>query len=139
MRILRLRKTTPTFYSKRTLHRLLCKSKDWVATEDKNNIVNELDCSNCEAVYFDESKRSLKSRSDEHKRFVRNCDCNKNEVAKHSWEADCNFSRNKKKVLDRENRLIPRKIKETIHSLKNPNHINKISYMLPEICLPNLR
>ena len=38
-----------------------------------------------------------------------------------------------KKVIDWESRLIPRKIKETIHSLKNLDHINKISYMLPEI------
>ena len=37
-------------------------------------------------------KRSLKSRSDEHKRFVRNCDCDKNEKAKHCWEADHNFN-----------------------------------------------
>ena len=43
-----------------------------------------------------------------------------------------------KKAIDRENRLIPRSIKETIHSLQNPNHINKISYMLPEILLPIL-
>ena len=43
------------------------------------------------------------------------------------------------KVIDRESRLIPRKIKETIHSLKNPNHIKKMFYMLPEIWLPNLR
>ena len=47
--------------------------------------------------------------------------------------------RRKKKVIDRESRFISRKIKETIHSLKNPNHTNKISYMLPEIWLPNLR
>ena len=38
-----------------------------------------------------------------------------------------------KKVIDWESRLIPRKIKETINSLKNLDHINKISYMLPEI------
>ena len=56
-----------------------------------------------------------------------------------TWEADYNFSWDQKKVVDRESRLIPRKIKETIHSLKNPNHINKISNMLPEIWLPNLR
>ena len=37
-----------------------------------------------------------------------------------------------KKVIDRESKLIRRKIKETIHYLKNPNHINKISYMLSE-------
>ena len=72
-------------------------------------------------------------------RSVRNCDCDKNEIAKHCWEADHNFNWDQKKVVDRESRLIPRKIKETIHSLKNPNHINKISYMLPEIWLPNLR
>ena len=37
------------------------------------------------------------------------------------------------KVVDWESRLIPRKIRETIHSLKNPNHNDKISDMLPEI------
>ena len=89
-----------------------------MATEDKNNIICEIDCSNCEVVYY--------------------CDCDKNEIAKHCWEADHNFSRDQK-VVDRESRLIPRKIKETIHSLKNLNHNKKISYMLPEIWLPNSR
>ena len=79
-----------------------------------------------------EHKRSQKI-CQEHKRYVRNCDCDKNEIAKHCWEADHNLNWDQKKVVDRESRLIPRKIKETIHSLKNPNHINKISYMLPEI------
>ena len=50
---------------------------------------------------------------------------------KYSWD--------QKKVVYRKSRLIPRKIKEIIHSLKNPNHLSKISYMLPEIWLPNLR
>ena len=58
---------------------------------------------------------------------------------KHCWEADHNFSWDQKKFVDRESRLIPRKTKETIHSIKDLNHINKISYILPEICLPNLR
>ena len=75
-------------YTESTLLKLLCKTKDRVALEDKNNIVNEIDCSNCKVVYFGESKRSLKSRSDEHKRSVRNCDCKKNKIAKHCWEAD---------------------------------------------------
>ena len=122
-----------------TLCKLLSKPKDRVATEDKNSIVYEIDCSNCQAVCFGESKRSLKSRSDEHKRSARNCDRDKNETAKHCWEADHNFNLDQKKAIDRESRLIPRKNKKTINSLKNPNHINKISYMLPEIWLPNLR
>ena len=41
--------------------------------------------------------------------------------------ADHNFRWDKMKFLDKESRLIPRKIKETIHSLRNPNHTNKIS------------
>ena len=61
------------------------------------------------------------------------------EIEKHCSEGDNNFSWNQKKVADRESNLIPRKIKETINSLKNPNHINQISYMLPEIWRPNLR
>ena len=138
-RILRSHKIRPVFYTENILRKLLCKPKDRVATEGKNNIVYQTDCYNCEAVYFGESKRSLKSRSDEHKRSVRNCDYDKNEIDKHCWEADHNFSWDQKKGIDRESSLIPRKIKETINSLKNPNHINKISYILPEIWLPNLR
>ena len=84
-RILRSHKIRSTFYTEMTLRKLLCKPKDRVATEDKNNIVYEIDCSNCEAVYFGESKRSLKSRWNERKGSVRNCDCDRNETAKHYW------------------------------------------------------
>ena len=82
-RILRSHKIRSTFYTENTLCKLLCNPKDRVATEDKNNIIYEIDFSNCEAVYFGESKRSLKLRSDERKRSVRKCDCGKNEIAKH--------------------------------------------------------
>ena len=63
----------------------------------------------------------------------------KNEIAKHCWEAHHIISWDQKEVNDKERRLIPKKIKESIHSLKNPNHINKASYMFLEIWLPNLR
>ena len=138
-RKVRSHKVRSTFYTEMTLRKLLCKPKDRVDTEDKNNIVYKMDCTYCQAVYFGESKRSLKSRSNQHKRSFRNCDCDKNKIAKHCWGADHNFNWDQKKVIDSESRLIPRKIKETIHSLKNPNHINKISYMLPQIWLLNLQ
>ena len=70
---------------------------------------------------------------------VKNCDFEKNELAKHCWEGDHNFGWDQKKVVDKESKLIPRKIKETMHSLKNPDYINKISYILAEIWLPKLR
>ena len=40
-------KIRSTFYAESTLRKLLCKPKDRVATEDKDNIVYEIDCSNC--------------------------------------------------------------------------------------------
>ena len=116
----RSHKIRSSFYSENTLCKLLCKRNDRASTKYKNNIVYEIDCSNCEAVYFGKSKRSLKSRSEEDKRSAKNCDCDQNEIAKQCWEADHNFSLDQKKVVDRENRLIPRKIKGIIHSLKNP-------------------
>ena len=83
------------------MHKLLYEGKDRVATENKNNIFYEIDCSNFDAVYFGESKkRSLKSPSYEHKIFVKNWDFEKNEIVKHCWETDHNFSWNQKKVVD---------------------------------------
>ena len=124
-RILKPLKIRSVSYTKNTLRKLLFKTKNWITKEDKNNIVYETDCSNCEAVYIRESNRSLKSLSDEHKRSVKNCYGEKNGNPKHCWEADHNISCVQKKVADRESRLIPRKVKETIHYLKNPNHITK--------------
>ena len=65
-RILRSHKIGSSSYT--ILRKLLCRPKDRVATEDKINIIYEIGFSNCEAVYFGESKQSLKSRSNEYKR-----------------------------------------------------------------------
>ena len=110
-RILISQKVRSTLHTESTLRKLLRKPKDRVATRDKNNIVYEIHCSNGEAVHFGEFKRALKLRSDEHKRSVRNCDCDKNEIEKHCWEANHNFCWDQKKAVDKESRLLPRKIK----------------------------
>ena len=113
-RILKSHKIRFTFYTGSTLCKLLCKAIDWVAKEDTNKIFQEIDCSNCKAVYFGKSERSLKLRSDELKRSVGNCSWEKNEIATHCWEAYHNFTLHQKKVVDRESRLILRKIKKHI-------------------------
>ena len=70
---------------------------------------NEIECSNCKAVYFGESKQSLKLLSDEYKRSVKNCDCENKDIATHCWEADHDSNRNQKEVVDRKTMLIPEK------------------------------
>ena len=42
-------------------------------------------------------------------------------------ETNCGFNWYQKKVVDRNNKLIPKKIKEIIHVSKNPNPNKKIS------------
>ena len=49
--ILISRKVRSIFYTESTLRKLLFKLKDRVAREDKNNIVYEILCSNCEKVF----------------------------------------------------------------------------------------
>ena len=66
--ILRSHKIRYIFYPESTLRKLLCKPKDRIASED---IFHEINCSNCEPDYVDESKRSFKPSSDEHKQSVR--------------------------------------------------------------------
>ena len=80
LHILRSHKIRSTFYTKCTLCKLPCKPKDWVDTE--------VDFGNSKTIYFDQSKLSLKLHSDEHKRSVRNYDCEKNKIVQNWWEED---------------------------------------------------
>lgn len=66
--MLRSHKIRPTCYTGNNFHKLLCKPKGRVATEDKN-IVYVID--------FGESKQPLIG-SDEYKGSVRNCNYEKN-------------------------------------------------------------
>ena len=63
-----------------------------MATENKINIAYETDYSNCEAIYFDKFTRALNFCSHEYKRYIKNCDFEKTETAKHCGEVDCKFS-----------------------------------------------
>ena len=60
-------------------------------------------------------------------------------IANHSWKLDHKFDWENKITIDREQNWRVRKIKETIHSISDKNHINSISYSLPEIWLLALK
>ena len=55
---------------------------------------------------------------------MKNQDVDKNEIADHCWKNDHEMNWEERKVIDAEH---ARKIKETIHSIKDKNHINSIS------------
>ena len=118
---------------------MLSNPKDKITAEEQCNVIYEIPCKDCDAVYIGETKRKFKQRVQEHKRAVKNGDVNKNEIADHSWSNDHEFDWNGKKIIDRERGWTARKIKETINSIRRDKHINSISYQLPAIWLPALR
>ena len=137
-RIFQKHKFRCTFYSSDTLRKSISNPKDKIDEGKQNNIVYKIPCGDCNAVYIGESKRSFDQRSKEHVRAVKNGDVNKNEIADHSWKLDHKFDWENRMVIDREQNWSVRKIKETIHSISDKNHINSISYTLPSIWLPAL-
>ena len=100
--------------------------KDKIEKGKQNNIVYKIPCADCNAVYIGESKRSFDQRSKEHVRAVKNGDVDKNEIADHSWKLDHKFDWENKIIIDREQNWRVRKIKETIHSISDKNHINTL-------------
>ncbi|XP_057291948.1 uncharacterized protein LOC130614539 [Hydractinia symbiolongicarpus] len=138
-RVLRQHKIKCILTSKDTLRSTLSKPKDKINLEEQNNVVYEIPCKDCDAVYIGETKRKFKQRVQEHMRAVRNGDVKKNEIADHSWSRSHQFNWDEKKIIDRESRTTARKIKETINSVERNKHINSISYQLPEIWLPALQ
>ena len=116
-----------TLYTTTTLSTLLSHAKDPVPSEQRKNIVYKYDCKNCEAVYFGESNRTLAERTKEHTRVLRAADTRRYETADHCWKYNHDFDWENKKIMDYEADTTTKKIKETVHSLSNNNHINGIS------------
>ena len=137
-RIFATHKIKRSFYSKETLQKHLSKPKDLIELDKKSNVVYKISCKDCNVSYIGETKRSFKVRTNEHKRAVKNPDVDKNETADNCWKNDHEINWEERKVIDAEPYIYARKIKETIHSIKDKNHINNISYNLPEIWIPNL-
>ena len=65
-------------------------------------------------------------------------DTDKNEIVDYGLKNDHRFNFEGKSVIDCETNTVPRKVKETIHSIKDKNHINSIFHTLPDIWLPTL-
>ena len=92
-------------------------------------------CGHCEAVYFGKSIRYLFQMSTED---LPRITIVKKMKLRNTEKQITTLAGIRKKNVDRKNMLIPRKTKEAIYCLKNPNNINKNSFMLSQIWLPNL-
>ena len=127
-----------TFYTPTTLRSLLSKPKDPIPKEDRNNVIYQLDCKYCEAVYVGETKRTLSIRTNGHISAVKSAS-QRSHTAEHCWKYNHDFDWNNKRVLDFEKNWKTRIIKEAIYSEENKHHINGVSFKLPAIWKPILQ
>ena len=127
-----------TFYTPTILRSLLSKPKDPIPKEDRNNVIYQLHCKDCEAVYVGETKRTLNIRNNEHISAVKSAS-QRSHTAEHCWKYNHDFDWNNKRVLDFEKNWKTRIIKEAIYSEENKHHINGVSFKLPSIWKPILQ
>ena len=75
---------------------------------------------------LENQKRTLAERTKEHTRAVRAADTRRYETSDHYWKYNHDFDWVNKIIINYEANTTTRKVKETIHSLSNNNHINGI-------------
>ena len=115
------------FKPNKTINTLFSKQKSKIKKHQQNNVVYEIQCAekNCQKVYIGQTKRSLDTRINEHKRSI--------EQEKTTTALSQNMLENKHtpdfdniRILEREKRLSKRLMLESLHIKKNQaNAINK--------------
>ena len=95
----------------------------------------QLNCKDREAVYVEETKRTLNIRAEGHITAIKSAS-KRSHTAEHCWKYNHDFDWEHKKILDFEKNWKTRTIKEAIYSEENEHHINGISFKLPNIWKP---
>ena len=96
-----------------TLGSILTKVKDQIALERRNGVIYKINCA-CGDTYIGETGRTLEIRVKEHKRACVKADFEKSAVAEHAWLSGHYIDWDNVEVLDQENDLCRRKVKEGI-------------------------
>ena len=103
----------PVFHQRNSLRSILTRVKDPQKTKDKG-VVYRIPCGECSEVYIGETGRPLKMRIGEHRRAVEKKDM-KNANAVHSEILNHRINWEESTVVEREERMKQRRIKESIH------------------------
>ena len=111
-----------------TLKNQLTKLKDNVPMMKNNNLVYQIECSDCPTKYIGETKQRLEKRIQQHSAAIRRNDSNHSGMSQHCLENLHNFSSNNVKIL-RKN--LPyyqsRQLIETVNIKKTRNNCNRDS------------
>ena len=89
--------------------------KDSIPEKSRKGVIYRVPCMECDAVYIGETLRYLEERLREHKRHVEKNDPKNSAIAEHVMKTGHTVASDKAQVIDYEQRLGARKIKESLH------------------------
>lgn len=101
------------------LDKIYTKTKDQINKNDKNNVVYQVKCDNCNKTYIGQTSKKLNTRLNQHKTYIRKT-APHSALASHSIDTGHTFSFEETKIIDQDNKKLKREIKEACHI-----HINK--------------
>ncbi len=103
------------------LREILVKSKDRTPMEQQSGVVYQLKCDNCDTIYIGETRRSLRTRYKEHTagRHPRTA------VGDHLDNTGHTCSPKEAKILDKEDHVSRRRIKEAIKIHQGKPELNR--------------
>ena len=115
------------FKPNQTINTLFSKQKPKTKIHQQNNVVYEIKCAaeNCKKIYIGQTKRSLETRINEHKRTIEQKKSS-TALSQHMLENNHTADFESVKVLEREKRLSKRLMLESLHIKKKQKQtINK--------------
>ena len=117
-----------------TIRKLLCHPKDKTDKLQKCGTVYEINCSQCNAQYIGQTKRTLKSRLDEHKSAVRRGSTSTSGVATHTQSTGHHIDWENISVKDTEPNDSYRLVREAIRIRQQEPEMNRSSgYEVPHV------
>lgn len=116
-----------TFYNIKTNNELFTKLKSKLPIDLKTNVIYQINCKECYGIYIGQIKHHLKKRIYNHENDCKERNECKNEntaLSTHHFKENHDFDFSNIKILDQEEILNKRLIKEMIYIQKNTKSIN---------------
>ena len=110
-----------TFRSRATMRSLLMRVRPRRSPLEYKGVIYKIPCHDCDQVYIGETGRHLITRLKEHQRHCKYGDTDKSAVALHTWTNNHCIDWDSSSVIDREDRLFQRRVKEALHIRRMSN------------------
>lgn len=104
------------------LNKYILTYKDHIPSLQTNNVVYNISCTDCDAVYIGQTKKQLNTRVKEHKNYVKNN--NQNSVLADLYYKEGHFDWNDVIILDKESNYHKRLTSEMLHIKLHYNIFN---------------